>query len=315
MIYNLISYLFKFFEYFTSNYYEFKAYKKNNINNSNNSNNYYERVNTKICLLMQGPLIEIDNFTYETLKFYKSFNHNTIIIFSTWVNQKIELINNIKKLGIHVIENKLPENKGILNVNLQIISTNKGLELAHLFNCEYVLKTRSDQRIYEYTNLYSYLLSILNLHPIDNNELKNRLIISSLNTFQNRLYGVSDMFMFGRLCDMNKFWNIPLQENKILPNDVKNETFISYNIGEGAFVMNFFNATNFKPKWNKIDSGHFFSKYFYILNKEDISLFWLKYKRHDGFNYYNNNSKSLFFSRYNTSKWIVNYTNFKSNIK
>lgn len=309
MIYNLITYLFKLFECFTSNYYEFKVYKKNNIIDSNQN---YEKVNTKICLLMQGPLIEIDNFTFETLKFYKSFDHNTIIIFSTWVNQKIEIINNIKKLGILVIENEIPENKGIVNVNLQIISTNKGLELAKILNCEYVLKTRSDQRIYEYKDLYTYFINILKSFPlIDNNILKDRLIISNLNSFENRFYGISDMFMFGRICDMYKFWNIPVQENDILPKNILNERYISFNLGEGAFVMNFFKILKFIPKWNKFDSDYFFSKYFYVINKEEINLFWFKYKRHDGFNYYNNEKKNIFFSRINSSKWLINYHKFK----
>ena len=215
-------------------------------------------------------------------------------------------------MGIYVIENELPKHKGIVNVNLQIISTNSGLNLAEAKNFLYVLKTRSDQRIYEYKYLFNFFMNILKVFPINENAfLKERLIVTSLNTYQNRLYGISDMFMFGRISDMKLYWNIPLQSKKILPIDIDNKYYISYKLGEGAFVMNFFSKINYNPKWNIEDNDLFYSKYFYVVDKEAIGLFWYKYKRYDGFNYYNDESKSTFFTRVNFSDWLNAYTKFK----
>jgi hypothetical protein len=309
MIYFFITYFFKTIELFSDNFYEFKVYKKKfNIKRQVQNENLI----SNICLLMQGPLIEKNNFTFETLKWYKNCNPEISIIFSTWDNQNDKIIKKIKNLGIYVIENELPKNKGIVNVNLQIISTNSGLNLAENKNLQYVLKTRSDQRIYDYKMLFVYFLNILKIFPLDDKSyMKQRLIISSLNTYQNRLYGVSDMFMFGRICDMKLYWDIPLQSENILPTKIDYNYYISYKLGEGAFVMNFFTKINFIPKWNNVDSDFFLCKYFYIVDKEDIGLFWYKYKRYDGFNYFNDENKSTFFRRAKFSNWLNSFTKFK----
>ena len=119
------------------------------------------------------------------------------------------------------------------------------------------------------------------------------------------------MFMFGQINDMKLFWNIPLQTEKILPTKIDQNNYVSYNLGEGAFVMNFFSKINFNPKWQKDDSDLFFSKYFFILNKEDIGLFWYKYNRYDGFNYYYDEIKSSFFKRINFTYWLDSFNKYK----
>ena len=307
MIDFLVTFLFKIIELFTPNFYEFKVYKKSDVCNKKTPNSH-----SNICVLMQGPLIEKKNFTFESLKWYKNCNPDISIIFSTWNSQNQNTIKRLRNLGIYVIENDLPKVKGVVNINLQIISTNSGLKFAEHKNFQYVLKTRSDQRIYEYKFIFSFFLNILKVFPIDENDnLKNRLIISSLNTYKNRLYGISDMFMFGRLCDMKLFWDISLQPQISIPIEINNFYYISYGLGEGAFVMDFFSKINFKPKWTSEDSALFYSKYFYVVDKESIGHFWYKYKRHDGFNYFYDEVKSIFFTRVNFSDWFNDYSNFK----
>ena len=310
MIVFIVRSFFRIIELFSSNFYEFSVYKKKlNTNGIVLDENHF----SDVCLLMQGPIIEKNGFTFETLKWYKICNPSVKIIFSTWKNQNKEIINDIENLGIVVIENVLPEVKGIVNVNLQIITTNAGLNLAEINNYRYVLKTRSDQRIYEYQKVFVYFLNILKSFPVDDEHLilKKRLIISSLNTYQSRLYGVSDMFMFGCISDMKLYWDIPFQIDNTWPAKIDNKIFISYKLGEGAFVSDFMYKINFNPSWSNEDSDFFFAKYFYIVDKEDIRLFWYKYSRYDGFNYFDDTDKSLFFKRLNFSYWLNSYVKLK----
>ena len=109
MINFLVTFLFKIIELFTQNFYEFKVYKKSVVCNRKTPNSH-----SNICLLMQGPLIEKKNFTFESLKWYKSCNPDISIIFSTWNSQNQNTIKKLRNLGIYDIENDLPKVKWVI---------------------------------------------------------------------------------------------------------------------------------------------------------------------------------------------------------
>ncbi len=83
--------------------------------------------NNKIAIVVQGPIIIKNDFTFETLKLYINIFPNAIVILSTWDDQSVRVISKIRDLGIRVIINKYPKYSGIGNVNYQIISTINGL--------------------------------------------------------------------------------------------------------------------------------------------------------------------------------------------
>ena len=238
---------------------------------------------TDVAIIVQGPIVSDNSFTYETLKLYRVKYPKIKIIFSTWVGQNREAIELIKKLNINVIESEIPAVKGNLNINLQLVSTISGLYEANGDKkIKYILKTRSDQRIYYRCDFLNFFKEKI-LHSLSDVEgLKAKLLICNLNTYRDRLYGVSDMFMFGFKEDMNLYWNIPLEEKNVSNSSatLSFDKFICASVGEGYLVNNFFRSVNFIPEWTIRDSDFFFEKYFVIVSKEQIDIFWNKYQKH-----------------------------------
>jgi hypothetical protein len=117
--------------------------------------------------------------------------------------------------------------------------------------------------------------------PISNDKIENRLIIASTNSFKSRLYGVTDMYMFGNISDMKLFWQIPTeQKSETLPQvNTDPVYFISNRQAEGYLVNYFFESIGFSPSWSSEDSHYFLAQFFCVVDKEQLDLFWLKYER------------------------------------
>lgn len=254
--------------------------------NSTNLQRYDQFLNitTDFAILIQGPIITQNNFTVETLKLYRHIYPNVTLVFSTWENSISE--NNKKvfeALNVHLLENKLPSNRGVVNINLQIKSTSTGIRFLKSNGVNYVLKVRSDQRAYNNIDFLTYMRCLQLMYPqkMHNCPLSERLVICSLNTFKDRLYGISDMLMFGSIDDMALYWDIPF--DSVYPGGpiiFPNPKFYMKNfLGEGYLVNNFFKKVEFSPKWEYEDSDDFITDYFIIVDKEQLDLFWLKYNR------------------------------------
>ena len=214
-------------------------------------------------------MIYKDEFTYNTALQYKRLYKYAIIIISTWEGIPNYYVNKLKNSGLIVIQNKIPIYSGFSNINLQIITTLAGINYAKKINSKYILKTRTDQRIYNDETI-RYLISLFN-----NNKFHNKIIVSSLNTFYTRLYSISDMFQFGKTEILYNFWNINLidimkeKELKIINNLLL--------IPEIFLIYNFLKITSFEFNWNQTSYELAIVKYFYILDKESIDILWNKY--------------------------------------
>ncbi len=240
----------------------------------------YEHLDERYAIVMQGPLINKDHFTLETLKLYRHIYPGIQIVLSTWKIDDKELVGILKDLRIKVIQNERPNYVGACNINLQITSTVNGLQSLDFQKVIYVLKTRSDQRCCKAFNFLEYMNALQGKYPLqEQTVLKERLIIASLDTYMIRLYGVTDMFMFGTATDMLKYWDIPLDGLREVPAIMSAEKMISFKIAEGYILDHFFKTVGFIPNWSLADSNHFFSKYFCIIDKEQLDLFWFKYNR------------------------------------
>ena len=168
---------------------------------------YYNNIDFQtLAIVMQGPLILKDNFTIETLKLYRNFFPTVKIILSTWDTEDEEYVNKVRKLNIIVLQNKKPALAGIANINLQIASSTTGINHAKKLGCKYVLKTRTDQRIYS-DHFLQFIYASLKKFPLTHRSAqKERIIAFNLNTFMFRPYSVSDMINFGHVDDMIKYW-------------------------------------------------------------------------------------------------------------
>jgi len=235
----------------------------------------FPEIGEEIAIIMQGPIISKTKFTYETLKLYRKIYPNVTIILSTWVNTDQIILDEINQLNIFVITNELPTQRGHSNINLQLKSTISGFEHLNSHQVKYVLKTRTDQRIYSSENYLLFMINAQESFPIQSDYLEKRLIVCNLNMYRNRKYCVSDMFMFGTLNDMNLFWNIPYQEEGLIED--KEKEFFKNNLGEAYLINTFIKNIEFDIENTLPNSDLFLNSNFFIIDKNSIDLFWYKY--------------------------------------
>jgi hypothetical protein len=191
-------------------------------------------------------------------------------------------IKEIEKSDISLVLSEKPKNRGISNINLQIVSTFNGINYAKINGAKFILKTRTDQRLYA-TNIYEYFRNLQSIFPPYSNLMNNRIIGISLNTFLYRMYGLSDILMFGQVDDILKFWSVNLDERDP---DVTNHTskkretlreYAEWNVAEVYLTTEFLKSIGHIPKWTLDDSLETYRKYFCVIDKESIDLFWNKY--------------------------------------
>lgn len=271
----------------------------------------------KLAIIIQGPLITKDEFTLETIKLYIKLFPNAIIILSTWIDEKQNLISRFDSLGICILLNKKPDYAGFSNINLQIISTLSGINKAKELDVEYVIKTRTDQRIYS-PNVLSFLFNIINVFPLNSsvNKQRKRIVGLSLNTFKYRMYGLSDMFTFGHLSDMLLYWDIPLDNRSFSPIEIKKynltlRSYANWKICEVYLMTEFLKKTNRSLLWTLKDSWDVFANHFCIIDTKSIDLYWGKYNFAEDrwVNYYEQLNK---YEEMTFKSWLDLYSNFSN---
>ncbi len=255
----------------------------------------YDAVYPNTALILQGPVVEKYHFTVETVKLYKKIFPQMRVIVSTWEGTERKLLRQIEACGAVALTTPKPENAGPSNANLQIVSAREGLRLAKKLGCEYACKTRTDQRIYSPRCIWE-LLILLEVFPPYGEECKKRIAAVSLDTFSNRIYGLSDMFHFGHIDGLLKYWDIEPVSHKIL-NDFweRNkmeetcERGISSRVIESYLALRYLRTTGWE-KGCDLESWHeALGKFFVIVDAASIDLYWPKYinreyrwRRYDG---------------------------------
>ena len=233
----------------------------------------------KTAMVVQGPIVYNQDFTLETLKIYKKYFPQAIIILSTWDYEDREYIDKIKNEGIEIILNKPPVAKGTCNINFQIVSSISGIKKAKELGVEYVLKTRTDQRIYNPNSLEFLFNVIEKFLPTGSFKQSRRIISVSLNSFKYRMYGLSDMNLFGQIDDMINYWDVKLDEN--------GKGFADLKIGVSELYLStrFLKKVGREIKWTLEDSWQAFADNFCVVDASSLDLYWYKYARMKEYKY------------------------------
>lgn len=232
-----------------------------------------------MAIVIQGPLVSKDNFTLETVCLYRKHFPEAQLIVSTWLNESSTLLRKIRDSGAVVVLNEPPTISGPANINRQLVSSFAGIQKAHELGNQYVLKTRTDQRIYA-PNALQFLLNISKSFPLRQATVQmGRLVGCSLGTLKYRLYGVSDMLLFGKVEDMLLFWGAPLDNRDAdsQPSDDSVRSFCRWCACEVYLVTHFLQLIGCSVKWTLEDSFRVFAEHFCIVDRECIDLFWPKY--------------------------------------
>jgi len=264
------------------------------------SNNDYRNIG----IVIQGPLVLEQNFTLETVKLYKKLFANSVIVVSTWDDEKKDYVNKILKEGAFVLLNKKPENSGALNSNYQIVSTLSGLRFLETKDVGFVLKTRSDQRIYNYQSI-DLFQSLIKLYPVINSKQASRIVSVNLTTLKYRPYAIGDMCMFGSLSDIINYWDIELESRTISRNELVGLTIkelTELNVAETYYCTHYLNKIGIPTPISINNSWTTYRDFFIVIDYEMIDLYWYKYDRATEYRhkYYSEHSFELF--KY--SNWI-----------
>jgi len=235
-------------------------------------------VNSSLAIILQGPIEHKGNFTYRTIKFYLEHYNKAKVYLSTWDNEETQEFNKFKSNpNFYIIKETKPVNSGPSNINLQIKSTQNALALIPNLENQYVAKTRTDQAFLK-PEIFTDLVSILKKY--EHIEDSNRIIISSLNTFAFRLYGASDMFQFGQLTEIKKYWDVKLDERKeksVSTNNLTLREFSNLDLVEVYLTKNYLKTINHKIKNSLEDWVSVLCSKYIVFDPNQMDQIWYKY--------------------------------------
>ncbi|MBD2795650.1 hypothetical protein ID856_03755 [Xenorhabdus sp. 18] len=234
-----------------------------------------------VAIIIQGPIASERDFTYQTVLLYKKFYKNISIIVSTWDNSNENIIRRLQN-ECCVILNKKPKVSGSHNINLQKKTTLEGLMYASKLKCKYALKTRTDQRFYSWATIPFLKKIIDNNPPYPNDFIENRIIELTMSMCKFRPWSMCDMFQFGLTNDLIKMWSFPDDERErtayeFAQTKYKVRDIVEENVAEIFVHRNLAKNIGVSDSIDHNSYYDFMIKFFYLIDKEAVDLFWLKY--------------------------------------
>jgi len=230
----------------------------------------------KMAIVIQGGLLLKENFTLETVKLYKQLYKDVLVIVSTWEDSDSKAMQALETAGAVLVKSKKPADFGQQNINLQLVSALAGVEKAQELGAEYVLKTRTDQRMYA-PNAMEYLYNITQTFGVCGSDVQTKRIVGvSLNTFKYRMYGLSDMNIFGTVQDMLKYCGAKLD---VKTDDSVGPMSLPKPLCEVYLATEFLKSVGRDIAWTVEDSWDAFRDHFVVVDEESLDLYWYKYAR------------------------------------
>lgn len=178
------------------------------LNNNSQTNNAF-------AIVLQGPIPKDLTFIINTIRYYKKTYVGSTIIVSTWDDENMTTISSLKDEGIVVVLSQKPISSGINNVNYQIVNSLAGVKKAKELGCEYVVKTRTDQRICK-PYLFNSMRTMIEKIPTYSNSGQRKRMVLLANNHGNMFapYFMSDFLYFGQIDDMVNLFSAPLDTRK-----------------------------------------------------------------------------------------------------
>ena len=238
------------------------------------------------AVVMQGPPYEPDDFTLETLKLYARHMPNARLILSTWRDTSPAILDPIRRLGVDVVLNDKPDTPGLFNINMQLVTAAAGVRRAVEQGAEWILKTRTDQRLYQ-ESFMSMLVSMAKTFPVASSyEQRFRIIGVGQGSLKYAPYHVTDQTLLGHAEDMLKYWDVPLKLDDPpahWPEDL-GEVFHQVPVGElcrlGAaesrLAAGFLERLGRPLTWTLVDHWKALRDHFCFVDHGMVDLYWVK---------------------------------------
>jgi hypothetical protein len=230
-----------------------------------------------IAIIIQGPILHKEKFTYRAALGYLTNFPEALVIISTWEDEDTSYFKfNLEFANrVHIIKSRYPNKAGIFNLNYQIFSSRTGLKKALELKCAYSIKTRTDQRFVSPQALR--LLFEMNMR-YGEGPLGKRIFALNMNTFAFRLYGVSDMFQFGRTIDLVNYWSADLLFEDIadikfnVASTLRQES--DQTLPEVYLTTQYLKSFEIEPNYTLAQSLVVARDLFCIIDTQLIQLFW-----------------------------------------
>ena len=234
-----------------------------------------------IGIVIQGPVLHESAFTLETAALYLRTFPTAHIVISTWLNDDLWEHPSLQDPRLHIVRSEPPKLSGLGSTNFQIVSTRAGIECLEKFGCQFILKTRSDQRVYA-SNLDHYFISLLKQYPSQSALQHGRIIELSMNICRYRPYSMCDMFQFGYISDMKTMWFVELDNRHMSTKEFSSRKMTSREVSQaniGEIYLHRKYLENIKDD-SAISMRIYYRallKNFIVIDKEQVDLYWHKY--------------------------------------
>lgn len=237
-----------------------------------------------MAIVMQGPVATQDDFSLETLKLYRQHVPHCRLILSTWNDTSEAVLSPIAALGVEIVLCEKPAHPGFFNVNMQITSASNGVRRAVDGGAEWVLKTRTDQRLYS-PDVMNFLIAAARAFPVRGGPQRFRIIGIGHGSLKFAPYHVTDQTVFGHAEDMLTYWTPPLRGD--LPDGwptSTGEAFARMPVGalcrhaaaESYFASEFLRRRGWPPAWTLEDTWAAYRDRFCFVDAGATDFFWVK---------------------------------------
>lgn len=261
-----------------------------------------------IAIVIQGPILKENNFTIETIKWYRKICNDIAIILSTWEDEDENLLFQIKELDVEVVTSKKPLVSGLWNMNFQVISTKAGIKRAKEMGKKYVCKTRTDQRLYR-QNVFCFMKGLIEQFPSQVNGQNGRVVcIGAQHGSMVHPYFMSDFLYFGSIEEIEKLFLLEIDtrnNEKIKVSEYTLKEMVDNDLSPESVILSTYvrkiglsNESTIKSYWDMVKRA------LVCIDFEDVGLYWPKYDTRYSENerygyYFSKNARSSVWKKFN----------------
>ncbi len=237
-----------------------------------------------MAIVMQGPVTTQDDFSLETLRLYRRHAPHARLILSSWNDTPDAVLSPFAALGVEIVLSEKPAHPGSQNVNMQITSASNGVRRAVEGGAEWVLKTRTDQRLYA-PDVMGFLVATARSFPVAEGPQRHRVIGVGHGSLKFAPYHVTDQTVFGHAEDMLVYWTPSLRGG--LPEDWPTsiaEIHLRMPVGELCrhsapepyFASEFLRRRGWPLAWTIEDTWAAYRDRFCFVDAGATDFFWVK---------------------------------------